>query len=143
MAKHIYADLMMQFAQDALETDSPWERWEFMNRWAGEWWSCESIPVWDSGVLYRRKPKTRTVNEFTFEWEEGDDNGYIADPLGDDFLLLADHYTDYAVMRAKERNLLAKTREMAIAHAKAMLGIDPNEEQTSSHAVRSEIHGNA
>lgn len=92
-------------------------------------------PDWHPEVLYRRKPRTRTVNGFTFEWEVGDDNGYIAHPLGDDFLLLAYQYTETAVMRAKEKNLLAKTKEMAIAHAKAMLGIDPNGEQSSSYTV--------
>ena len=128
MAKHIHADLMMEYAQDALETDTPWEYWEFMVTEEGEWWGCGMNPDWHPEVLFRRKPKTRTVNGFTFEWEKGDDNGYIADPLEDGFLLLADHYTETAVMRAKERNLLAKTKEMAIAHAKAMLGIDPNGE---------------
>ena len=26
--KHKHAELMMQYAQDAMETDKPWERWE-------------------------------------------------------------------------------------------------------------------
>lgn len=126
MAKHVHAELMMQYAQDALETDTPWERWELMDPEEGEWWSSGMSPDWHPEILYRRKPRTRTVSGFTFEWEGGDANGYIAHPIGDDFFLLAKH-SERAVMRAKERNLLAKTKEMAIAHAKAMLGIDPNE----------------
>ena len=29
MTKHIHADLMMEYAKDAMETDKPWERWEY------------------------------------------------------------------------------------------------------------------
>ena len=74
-------------------------------------------------------PKTRTVNGFTFEWEEGDRNGYIPSLVVGDFHMCAQHYTDLVVIQAKERGLLAKTQAMAIAHAKAMLGIDPNGEK--------------
>ena len=27
--KHKHADLMLQYAEDAMETDRPWERWEW------------------------------------------------------------------------------------------------------------------
>ena len=27
--KHKHAELMMQYAQDAMETDKPWERWQY------------------------------------------------------------------------------------------------------------------
>lgn len=142
MAKHVHAELMMKYAQDALETDSPWERWEFYNEIDKEWMGMRN-PLWQPEILYRRKPKTRTVNGFTFEWEEGDGNGYVAHPMSGDFYMHGRSSPEYAFMRAKERNLLAKTKEMAIAHAKAMLGIDPDGEQTASYTVRSEIHGGA
>jgi len=29
MTAHKHADLMLQYAQDAMETDKPWERWEY------------------------------------------------------------------------------------------------------------------
>ena len=28
MPKHKYADFMLQYAQDAQETETPWDRWE-------------------------------------------------------------------------------------------------------------------
>lgn len=38
--KHPHAELMKQYAEDAMETDKPWERWEY---------SCDGSP-W--GNLY-------------------------------------------------------------------------------------------
>ena len=41
MAKHIHADLMLQYAQDAMETDKPWERWEVYGKiWANAFILC-------------------------------------------------------------------------------------------------------
>ena len=37
MDKHIHADLMLQYAQDAQETDKPWERWEVYGKITGRW----------------------------------------------------------------------------------------------------------
>ena len=39
MAKHVHADLMLQYAQDAMETDKPWERWEVYGKITGRWLS--------------------------------------------------------------------------------------------------------
>ena len=37
MTAHKHANLMLQYAQDAMETDKPWERWEVKapNEWKG------------------------------------------------------------------------------------------------------------
>ena len=54
--KHKHAELMMQYAQDAMETNEPWERWEYFHRGAGEWKSLKKLN-WNPNVMYRRKPK--------------------------------------------------------------------------------------
>ena len=65
MSKHVHADLMMQYAQDAMETDNPNERWEFFNkhfcRWepVGQW-----APCWDEEEQYRRKPQSRYLGVY-------------------------------------------------------------------------------
>ncbi len=63
MAKHIHAELMMQYAQDAMETDKPWECWEVYGKVTGTW-----IPLSEGEGLsfisehqYRRKPKMLSV----------------------------------------------------------------------------------
>lgn len=56
--KHPHAELMMQYAQDAMETDKPWERWQFLDGFDGQWKDGESgvSPAWFLHIQYRRKP---------------------------------------------------------------------------------------
>ncbi len=55
--KHPHADAMMQYAQDAMETDKPYERWEFINNNVADWSGLGNQPAWDCNTKYRRKPK--------------------------------------------------------------------------------------
>ena len=57
---HPHAALMAQYAADAAETDTPWERWQ--NRQAGEadWRDLTGSPVWSPVFEYRRKPSFLT-----------------------------------------------------------------------------------
>lgn len=59
--KHKHAELMMQYAQDAMETDKPWELWEFCVSSTGEWLSATAHPFWHDKCKYRRKPKMISV----------------------------------------------------------------------------------
>ena len=64
--KHIHADLMLQYAQDAQETPEPWSRWEFnsigrINSIGRKWSQLTSSPTWVTSIQYRRKPKTLSV----------------------------------------------------------------------------------
>jgi hypothetical protein len=51
--KHVRAELMMEYAKDAMETDTPWERWEFRNM-KGEWVSLSQHPAWQTDLEYRK-----------------------------------------------------------------------------------------
>lgn len=59
--KHPHAELMLEYAKDAMETDKPWERWEFKISENVGWQSftehCTTGPSWDTNYEYRRKPK--------------------------------------------------------------------------------------
>jgi hypothetical protein len=59
MTAHKHANLMLQYAQDAMETDKPWERWEVEA--PNEWKGCEISPSWSEDHNYRRKPQTIKV----------------------------------------------------------------------------------
>ena len=64
MAKHIHAELMMQYAQDAMETPRPWERWQYQTESMQEgdvWNNCFPNPSFDVRYKYRRKPKMLSV----------------------------------------------------------------------------------
>ena len=60
MAKHIHAENMALYAQDAQETPEPWERWEF-NSIGRKWSQLTSNPTWVTSIQYRRKPKMLSV----------------------------------------------------------------------------------
>ena len=64
MTAHKHAALMLQYAQDAAETEKPWERWE-CNRY-DTWQQCEKHPAWFVSSEYRRKPEIIKVGRHEF-----------------------------------------------------------------------------
>ena len=60
--KHKHAELMMQYAQDAMETDKPWELWEMRFPANESWSSCTDGDMHFSLQFeYRHKPKMINV----------------------------------------------------------------------------------
>jgi hypothetical protein len=63
--KHKHAENMMAYAQDAMETDKPWERWEMRLDLLGDGWtSLDCQCTWSINCEYRRKPRTISINGF-------------------------------------------------------------------------------
>lgn len=65
MTAHVHAALMLQYAQDAAETDTPWERWE-MSDDGKNWYPCSTHPAWNEDTLYRHKKLVIEVGGFRF-----------------------------------------------------------------------------
>ena len=59
--KHKHAELMTQYAQDAMETDKPWERWEYRSNIHADWTTFAGNALWYDDFQYRRKPKMINV----------------------------------------------------------------------------------
>lgn len=60
--KYKHAELMALYAQDAMETDKPWERWEvFVN---GVWQSTCGPLMFRQEYEYRRKPCTIRIGYY-------------------------------------------------------------------------------
>ena len=57
---HIHAQSMMEYAKDALETDTPWERWEYSHT-GQKYTSLSGHPDWYEDITYRRKPKPKVL----------------------------------------------------------------------------------
>lgn len=55
---HKHAELMVQYAQDAMNNECPWELWEVWSGGmeSGGWLSLETHPDWDVCKTYRRSP---------------------------------------------------------------------------------------
>lgn len=56
MPAHIHADLMKQYYEDALETDKPWERWEYRCSERMPWKAFKDQMFFAAAYEYRRKP---------------------------------------------------------------------------------------
>ena len=63
MAKHPHAELMMQYAEDAMETDEPWLLWQY--RCEGKWKQCLAHPSWAKvahSVASRKESKSAIMS---------------------------------------------------------------------------------
>ena len=65
MTAHKHAALMLQYAEDATKTDTPWERWEFEVK-SGVWCNLSEHPAWLENKNYRRKPQVIRVGRHEF-----------------------------------------------------------------------------
>lgn len=84
---HPHAESMKLYAEDAAETDKPWERWEFRrpgSKRGNCWVSFTGLgdqphPSWSDGCEYRRKPveptllQGHTMEQWEFVIEQGFD----------------------------------------------------------------------
>lgn len=64
MTAHKHAALMLQYAQDAMETDKPWERWKILH--GKSWCDLTENPTWIEYMEYRRKPQVIRVGRHEF-----------------------------------------------------------------------------
>lgn len=124
---HKHAALMALYAQDASETDEPWKRWESCV--LGQWTALAQNPHWYPDREYRRKPKTIMVNGFEvpapLDKVQVGTTVYIASPASLDLSVMVVYTSGHNPYF--DRKIVHATRDAAVAHAKAMLGIDPGE----------------
>lgn len=71
MSKHKHAELMLEYAKDAMETDKPWERWEILDDITNTWRTLTCAPFWVYKTAYRRKIETIKIGNFEFPKPEG------------------------------------------------------------------------
>lgn len=129
MSKHIHAESMLQYAQDAMETDKPSLRWQY-NLGAGWISYCGGSPSWETDYQYRRKPQTVTISGFevpaplkAFKAEYY----YVESPACRELYWEAKKGDSKLDSCRLERGIAHSTKEGAIASCKARLGIDPEE----------------
>ena len=70
---HVHAGVMTLYAQDAMETDKPWERWEFRIGIHDDWTTLGGNTMWYTDYQYRRKPARINVtlaNGDVVSWPE-------------------------------------------------------------------------
>ena len=126
MTAHKHTALMLQYAQDWAETDTPWKRWEVAAP-GDEFVSLSSHPYWGEEYEYRRKPRTLTYSvtmpEPLRDAPKRGESYYVMDMSEISLYFLHWWYDDEADRRNLKRGLCFATKEDAIAAAKAMLPV--------------------
>ncbi len=126
MPDGIHAELMAQYAEDARETETPWERWEMITPDWLKWEQMSGSPSWHKEHQYRRKPRAITINgrkvpEPMREAPKVGEKVYLASiDVGFKFNSIT-WEGDGIDRRLLSRGLVHSTEEAAIAHAEALL----------------------
>ena len=133
MPKHPYAENMALYAQDAMETDKPWERWQFRVLDGDPWVDCTVSISWGLDLQYRRKPRTITINGYEVPEPVREPlamrQKYFFPCISNDGLVDWFHWGGYPIdNRLLGRGLIHLTEEAACAHAEALLSFTKKEE---------------
>lgn len=127
MTAHKHAHLMAEYAKDALETDKPWELWEFRYSADCQWYNFSvQHPAWREDIEYRRKHKTINiggidVQEPMLEAPEHGATYYCPAFIEEEMVEIYIWVNDELDRLNLERGLVHATRKAAIAHAKALI----------------------
>ena len=132
MTKHKHADLMLLYAQDALETDKPWTRWEMLVH--DKWAVLTSNPTWHEALEYRRKPQTILVNGIEVPKPETrapkyDTLYWVPDLKSKSFFDCFTWCNDDVDFRHLERRIVHLNNEAAAAHGKALTKYRENNDE--------------
>lgn len=131
MNQFIHAKELALYAQDALESETPWDKWQTMGKGDGHRWVDAIGPLhFNWYTQYRRKTPTLTIRGVEFEWEPVSFEEWSSGTpcyvpymgvCGEGYMLCEYHCTDprYVETRARQ-GLLCRTREQAIAFANAI-----------------------
>ncbi|NHB94539.1 hypothetical protein [Photorhabdus cinerea] len=130
--RHVHAELMLQYAQDALKTDEPWKLWEQLCG-GEEWRTLTFHPQWLINSLYRRKPEMITVGKVSFpkpvdyELNKGDKYYSVIKPITSDELSYLTWYSDNLDYLYLKNGCIHLTEEAAQQHATALIKINKGE----------------
>lgn len=121
-----------QHAQEILPLVTAQANGEVIQMYVGDEWSdCKAPTAFVDGCKYRVKPKTILVNGFEVpepmrEVPELNYSYFTPQPVAEDMFFTA-RWTNHKIDSIRlGRGICHDTIGSAIAHAKAMLGIDPN-----------------
>lgn len=63
MGKHIHAEKIAQFAEDAKVSETPHSNWEFFSIIDNKWIGCQCNPSWSKNIKYRRKSNIKQIKD--------------------------------------------------------------------------------
>ncbi|MEQ2025381.1 hypothetical protein ABLB84_06230 [Xenorhabdus szentirmaii] len=137
MAKHIHADLMMEYAKLAQETDRPWEHFQFKLQGDIEWHNPSAGLAFRDDNEYRLKPHTIKIGNYDVPepvrkpLEDGARYYYVntsyivCEDSAVSTSLWGNLHGDNIILR---RGFIHLTRESAELHAKALISLTKKKE---------------
>ena len=123
--KHVHADLMLEYAKEAMQSDTPWDAFEYKEKEDTEWQPCNMQIAWFKSTEYRKKPKTININvyEVPEPLREAPANGtacYYPNTVS--VLVSCTGYENDSIDRLRlEKGLLHLSRGAAKKHLEALL----------------------
>lgn len=130
---HPHAELMIQYAQDAMNHRSPELLWEYRTSAGQNWKQCIDCPTWQPVYQYRRKPQTININghevpePVRYPLKDGDQ--YFVPSLSKTNLAWDMIWYSQSPITISDfkRGLVHTTREAAQLHAMALLSFTTRE----------------
>ncbi len=123
--KHIHADLMKLYWEDAEKSETPWKNWECKLPNGEHWHPMVCSPSWDRQTLYRQKVKTIFIGDIEIPAPETiappDGSAYYFPRFtieGYDWYRWNGSQLDEYILKS---GLLHRNRENALKHSQAFL----------------------
>jgi hypothetical protein len=130
MNQFIYAKELLLYAQDAIESKTPWDKWQVRVKGDDHRWVDALGPIrFHEGQEYRRKPPTFSIRGAEVEWEPVSFEEWTAGATcytpdisigGGGYVTCNVHTNPHYVENRAKQGLLCRTREQAIAFANAI-----------------------
>ncbi|MBD1229475.1 hypothetical protein [Xenorhabdus griffiniae] len=128
MPKHIHADLIMEYAKLAQETDKPWEYFQYRYADGNDWLEFASNFGFHPEVNFRLKPRTIKIGEYDVpepvrEPLKSGTGYHIPDITDTEFYAAFIWDNDGADAYYLQQGLIHLDRESAELHAKALIAL--------------------
>ena len=124
----------IEYGRDLRTDPEAWRNWQY--KWGNEWTSCTSPLLFQDGIKYRRKPRTRTITINGHEVPEPvrhpleDGESYWIPGIVEVSSVYRLTWSEYGHnKRLLRAGMIHRTREAAEAHAKALISFT----QTTEH----------
>ena len=124
--QHPHADSILLFAQQALDSKTPWAFWEFSLDSGKTWKPCLVCPQWNETALYRQKQQTMKIGDMvvrrSIDFKPKNGTTIFVATVASSLLY---HKTQWTGSESNnellKRGLVHLTQDGAIEHSKALI----------------------
>lgn len=137
MKQNIHAELILEYAKDWAETNTPWVRWEYSRFPTSQRTSFHDHPIWKDSLCYFRKPEPpKFININGYEVPEpcrtplSKRESYYLVNISNAEIIKFDWSGDDIDKKWLKKGIIHTTREAAEIHVKALLSFTAVDDQS-------------